>query len=48
VEIDFAPNKTFFATLILYGSKNRIERTSLNTCHALNTEDLEKISHGDA
>jgi hypothetical protein len=44
VEIDFAPNETFFATLVLYGSKNGIERTSLNTCRALNAGDSEKIS----
>jgi hypothetical protein len=46
VEIDFAPNDTFFAILILYGSKSGIMETSLDMCHTLKVGDPGEISLG--
>jgi hypothetical protein len=46
VEIDFALNEIFFATLILYESKSRIREASLDTCRPLGTGDPGKYPQG--
>jgi hypothetical protein len=44
---DFAPNKSFIATLVFYRSKNEIGEPSLHMCRALEGEGSGEISPED-